>query len=276
MVIALAISGLAVLVSSIMSQMNRSQKEARLRGVALDLETRYRAALQSTRALANTRGHASNATLNSCFSAACTLNVSRTLALVDASGQLLIPLSQPTSVNDAGATCTPSATDPSCQWSTIASYTARGSGSTASSFDVVVTLSHQAPPGSDFIFNMRPRQISASLAREMFIAPSSSSDCSTNQVMYGINIDGTPKCRTAITNLSCPSNQALVGFNAAGAAICRTPVPYLAGCYWNNNGSDHCICPGGYVMVGHDLYGPGPGGMAYGAQCVCCAVGVSL
>jgi hypothetical protein len=271
-----AAAGLALLVTTIMSQMNKTQRDARLRGVVSNVESKYRSSLQSTRALANTRTNASNAVLSACFSATCTLDVAAPMALVDASGQVLIPFAQPAFVDDGGSACTPSTTDASCQWSVTAGYTPKGSAGVASSFDVVVTLAWAAPPGQDATFVMKPRQIAVSLAREMFVAPSSAVDCGVGESMYGINIDGTPKCRSALSNLVCPANRALVGFDASGAMICRTPVPYIAGCFWNNNASDHCVCPGGYVMAGHDLYSPGPGGMAYGTQCVCCALGVSL
>lgn len=276
LIASIAVAGLAFLVSTIMSQMNKSQRDARLRGVASNIESQYRTSLQSTRALANTRTNPANSTLSTCFSAACTLNTSQTFALLNASGQTLIPLPQPALVDDGGNACISGSTNPACQWAVTATYTPKGSGSIAASFDVVVTLAWKAPPGQNEIFVMKPRQIAVSLSREMFIAPSSAADCGPNQVMFGINIDGTPKCRMAITNLSCPANQALVGFNASGGASCRTPVPYLTGCFWKNDGSDHCNCPSGYVMVGHDIFVPGPSGMAYGAQCVCCAVGVSL
>lgn len=271
-----AAAGLAVLVSTIMSQMNKTQRDASLRNIALNIETRLRSSLQSTRALANTRTHANNISLSACFSSTCALDVAAPMALVDATGQVQVPITQPALIDDGGNICTSSASNPSCQWQVTSRYTPKGVAGTASSFNVVVTLAWVAPPGKEANFIMKPRQIDITLAREMFVAPTSAVDCNANQSMYGINLDGTPKCRSALANVSCPSNQALIGFNAAGAAICRPPVPYIAGCFWTNNSNDHCVCPPGYVMIAHDLYTPGPGGLAYGAQCACCALGVSL
>lgn len=234
LIAAAAVGALGLVVASMMNNLNKTQANVRLANIATDLESRHRAATLSSRALYNSRMSPSNAALAACFSTGCPLGASADFELVDAGGVVLVPKSQPAFVNDAGAVCSPSASDLSCQWKVTASYTPKCSGAcaTPSSYDLKMTISWAAPPSSTLQFVMRPKEIQTAVAREMFNPPSGTSQCNPGEMVMGIGSDGTIQCASPIPsgavmafNLSaCPT-----GWSAFAPARGRYVVGLPAG-----------------------------------------------
>jgi hypothetical protein len=181
-----------------MTNLNKTQANVRLSNIATDLESRFRTATLSSRALYNSRTATANtATLARCFTIGCPLNSAVAFELRDTANAVLVPSAQPAFVNDAGALCTQSASNLTCQWQVRATYTPRCSGACTipASYELSLSIAWAKPPGSSSNFVMRPKEIRTSVAKEMFAAPPSTSQCAPSQVITGINSDGTPNCR---------------------------------------------------------------------------------
>ncbi len=80
-------------------------------------------------------------------------------------------------------------------------------------------------------------------------------DCvGANDYIWGVNADGSPKCRTAQaldvnafadSNQSCPSGQVVYGFNSSGGVLCRNAPTADTDTNTTYNGA----CPGGQAVV---------------------------
>lgn len=105
-------------------------------------------------------------------------------------------------------------------------------------------------------------------------------DCvGANDYIYGVNANGSPKCRTAQTidvnafadsNQSCPSGQVVYGFTSTGAALCRAAPSADTDTNTTYNGT----CPTGQAVIGLTSAGgincgslPGDGNTVYNVDC---------
>lgn len=197
---AVAVAGLGLVVSSMMTNLNRTQKIVSTLNVASDLETRFRAVTLSSRALANIR--VANPELAKCFDVVgCPATSSQDIELRDAANNVLIPRPSAPSgeiiMDDGGSVCVPSASQPSCRWRASASIQpldCTAPGCQPTSFDLTMELKPRSViPGET---PLAPRVVRAkALPREMFMGvPALTLTCPDEQMMKGIKADGTPDC----------------------------------------------------------------------------------
>lgn len=255
MIASVAVAGLATLIGSMMKGLNKAQSTVRLANVATDLESRHRAAVLSSRALYNSRTSPNNSELASCFTAGCTLGTAAPFELLDSAGNVLVPKAQPAYVNDAGNVCNRLTDGPTCQWRVTATYTPKCSGActTPSSYDLKMTIDWEKSVGATENFAFRTKEIAMATAKEMFVAPPTTTQCNLGEVMTGLNPDGTPNCRS-LTSADlgpsilksvglCPGMQMLKGFDPATGA--RDCVPLQIECVVVSG-----ACAAGYEKTG--------------------------
>lgn len=233
-VAAAMVSGLALVMIQLGSQLNKSNYASKKSSVAMNFESIARAAFTSTQAMSHTR--VATPTLNSCFSLpGCAPSAAMTpMNFRDASNAVIANSTASANnwvyVNDQGNVCTPSAAGSACPWKIQATYQSICPSSAPcvpQSFKVRFVVSWNGKNQGDQVLIMKDRELALDLPRNQFITLAAGAVCGPNEDMKGNALDGSPICvaKSSTSGPDCSSTQEMYGINSDGSPKCRNRTP---------------------------------------------------
>lgn len=213
-----ALSGTALIINQGFNSANQVKAtNARKQGLA-KLENIYRAALNSAVAMKLTAGDSHNTSLANCLKTiglSCS-NIVKPIQLLDAQGQILIPLSSnPLYVDGEGKNCTQSNTSLDCQWVVSATFVPTCTTS-PNEHSSCISL----PASIVFIVNLGWKPLG--FEHSQFDTQIAASISPTTLAPETANLRNTASAN------SCENGYYVAGFNADGSALCTvlpTPTP---------------------------------------------------